>query len=142
MDITRIVLEVTTGTDADADYDAPVFFGICGREFLPRNKTGDHFEIGKTDTFVFGDGSTVRDPRFNNPRNPQLDSVDLVLPAYLRSGSEFWQVESVHVWVYGDTLDTLVGEFRQPWLFPVGVAPQRLWLSGKYGNTMHLARVQ
>ncbi len=83
-----------------------MFLGIGGREFVCATEDAD-FRTGKTDTFVFGGDSNVRNPAINDPGDMLLEEIHRH-PVYLRfqrfsEQPDEWCVERAEVTV--DTAD-------------------------------------
>ncbi|QKW09257.1 hypothetical protein HUT18_25615 [Streptomyces sp. NA04227] len=139
--ITKIDAYVYTADVANAGTNGWVYLGIAGREFH-LDSTEDDFEQGKVFTYTLGDGANVKDPAYNDPRSPQLDTDDLDrYPAYLRfepAGSDpAWCLERVIVTVNPGSQTP--HRFDNPRL--VGSSDnQRIWLDQQYGKQVGLKR--
>ncbi|RZS43249.1 hypothetical protein EV193_102228 [Herbihabitans rhizosphaerae] len=83
-DITSIELNLETGELDDAGTDGDVYLGICGREFFA-DTSGDDYEKGSSNKYVFGSGANVNNADINDPREQrlQVEYADL-FPVYLR----------------------------------------------------------
>jgi hypothetical protein len=101
MPIQKFRLTISTGDVSGAGTDGDVYFGFCGREFYVDSSAND-FERGATKTYQFGDGANVLFPKFNDPRAPQLEQIDLdKFPVYIRfvgrSREDNWNLQRVDI---------------------------------------------
>jgi hypothetical protein len=69
--ITSLLVNVQTHASAGAGTDGDVYVGFAGREFW-LDTNADDFEAGSSRTYRLGDGSNVRNPDDNDPRDPAL----------------------------------------------------------------------
>jgi hypothetical protein len=77
-------------------------FGICGREFKLTRADVDDFERASHREYLLGNISNVEEPKFNDPRSPQLDTIDTDrYPVYIRfepqGDSPAWDFDGVQV---------------------------------------------
>jgi len=101
--INRIDVLIATATGAGAGTDGDVYIGVAGREFYI-DSAQDDFEQGNSFTYVLGQGGNVLQPGFNDPRSPQLSTLDAdKWPVYLRfepgGDNPEWHLEGVIVTV-------------------------------------------
>ncbi|HJQ71307.1 MAG TPA: hypothetical protein VKA70_20180 [Blastocatellia bacterium] len=124
LDINRIEVRLKTAAGQNSGTNGIVFLAVAGREF----RLGAGFAPGSTKTIILGEGATVPNPQFNEPRDLiplGLRSGFLQIPAWIRlEGSDDWQLESVDVTINpGVPLHEVKYEWRlQPgktvWLGP------------------------
>lgn len=106
-DINTIRVNIQTASDSGAGTDGDVYIGFAGREFHV-DTTADDFEAGSSRTYVLGQGGTVVDGGFNDPRTPSL-AFPLVdsFPAYVRfnprTRTDNWKLQRAVV-TLGDAL--------------------------------------
>jgi hypothetical protein len=131
--ITRIDVRLVTGNRSGAGTDGEVYVGICGREFY-LDSAVDDFEQGSDRTYTLGVGANINYAGYNDPRSPQLDTVDLdKFPKYIRleptgSNSE-WNLEEVTV-----TVNPGTGQV----VYRALAGGLNLWLGQKYGKFCYL----
>ena len=83
--ITQIKAVVHTADTDGAGTDGTVYLGICGREFKLTRADVDDFERSSHREYFLGTQSNIEQPKFNDPRAPQLDTTDTDrFPAYIR----------------------------------------------------------
>jgi len=83
--ITQIKAVIHTGDRNSAGTDGSVYLGICGREFKLTRADVDDFERSSHREYFLGNVSNVEQPKFNDPRSPQLDTTDTDrYPVYIR----------------------------------------------------------
>jgi|SRR5215213_2491142 len=100
--ITQIKAVIHTGDRNNAGTDGTVYLGICGREFKLTRSDVDDFERSSHREYFLGNVSNVEEPRFNDPRSPQLDTADTDrYPVYIRfepqGGSPNWDFDGALV---------------------------------------------
>jgi hypothetical protein len=133
--ITQIKVNIRTGDRDGAGTDGNVYLGICGREFNIDRASVNDFEKGNSADYFLGTGSNVSQAAFNDPKSPQLDTVDADrYPVYIRfePAGDFpdWNLESATVTIT-----------------PGGVQFQRLagtdnlWLGQAMGKTCYLRKL-
>ncbi|MFI1677331.1 hypothetical protein [Streptomyces sp. NPDC020607] len=145
--ITSLEVQTVTHSTPGSGTDGYVYLGIGGREFVldKPNDTHQPSPDGTPESFVFGEGSNVENPRDNDPRSPQLTTDDLdVFPAYLRfkpkDDQDDWRVADVQVTATGSgeggpryyDYNALTGK---------GGLRASLRLGDKFGNVLHLSSV-
>jgi hypothetical protein len=135
--ITQIQLRlVTASTFGDpVGPGGDIFLGLAGREFYVSDGRPSS-ERGDDHSFLFGEGASVLDPEFNDPRNPQLDTLNVYkFPTYIRfephSQNDNWLLSLVEVTVRSPEADEICIEIG-----PVGSGP--FWLGQRRGKTVHL----
>lgn len=134
--ITQIQLRLVTASGPGArGTDGDVFLGIAGREFSVGEDLDD-FECGDDHTYIFGEGASVLEPEFNDPRNPQLDTLNVYrFPTYIRfeprSRHDNWLLSLVEVTVRSPEADEICIEIG-----PVGSGP--FWLGQTRGKIVYL----
>lgn len=138
-EIAKIVAHVWTADVQGAGTDSWVYLGAGGREFLLDTDETD-LQQNMDQKFIFGDGSNVLNPEYNDPHTPPLNTDDLrYFPVYLRmeaSGSgQAWCIEwaSVHI-NPGTTSETY---YAHPSLTKVN-DQRRIWLDNRYGKALYL----
>ncbi len=108
--IETINVTIHTGDVSNAGTDGTVYLGILGREFR-LDSDDDDFERGSVRTYKLGVGANITQKEKNDPRNPQLDTVDLnknptnsdptqnyKFPVYIRlEGDDHWNLVFVNV---------------------------------------------
>ncbi|PSC02481.1 hypothetical protein SLNSH_23875 [Alsobacter soli] len=115
--------------------EGSIFLGLAGREF--RVSDGQSaFDRGDGHTYLYGDGASVLDPEFNDPRHPQLDTINLnKFPTYIRfeprSQNDRWRLSVVEVIVRSPEADEIYIEIG-----PVGSGP--IWLGQGCGKIVYL----
>ena len=96
-DINRIEVRLKTAGGQNSGTAGIVFLAVAGREF----RLGTGFATGSTKTIILGEGATVPNSQFNEPRdlNPiGLRSAFFRIPAWIRlEGADDWQLEAVDV---------------------------------------------
>jgi hypothetical protein len=137
--ITKIDAHIRTANVGGADTSSWIYLGVGGREFLLDTDQTD-FARDADQHFLFGDGSNVVNPEYNDPRTPPLDTHDLrYFPVYIRmegAGSvQPWCVEWASVTVNPDTSNA--HRFIHPSLEEV-TDRNRIWLDDKYGKALWL----
>lgn len=121
--ITQIQLRLVTASHPTAvGTGGDVFLGIAGREFCV-NDDLDDFQRGDGHTYLFGEGASVRDAEYNDPRNPQLDALNVYkFPTYIRfeprTRHDNWLLNLVEVIVRSPDADEICVEIG-----PVGSGP-------------------
>jgi hypothetical protein len=134
--ITQIQLRLVTASCRGArGTDGDVFLGIAGREFSV-DEDLDDFERGDDHTYIFGEGASVLEPEFNDPRIPQLDTLNVYkFPTYIRfeprSRHDNWLLSLVEVAVRSPEADEICTEIG-----PVGSGP--FWLGQTRGKIVYL----
>ena len=113
-----------------------VYLGFGGREFSVDREEED-FEQGDVISYTFGEGTNVRFPDFNDPRDPQLLTEDAVRqPVYIRFApqdrTDNWNVDNVSVTVNGNLSPIW-------WTRRLANVPKRgIWLGVHAGLIVHL----
>ncbi|WP_406856126.1 hypothetical protein ABEG18_00405 [Alsobacter sp. KACC 23698] len=135
--ITQIQLRLLTASALERPprTEGNIFLGLAGREFRV-NDGRSAVERGDDHTYVYGDGASVLDPEFNDPRNPQLDTLNVYkFPTYIRfeppSENSKWLLSVVEVTVRSPDADEIYIEIG-----PVGSGP--IWLGQGCGKTVYL----
>ncbi len=134
--ITQIQLRLVTASDPEAGGpDGDVFLGIGGREFSV-DADLDDTERRNDRTYIFGEGASVREPKFNDPRNPQLDTLNVSkFPTYIRfeprSRAANWLLRLAEVIARSPEADEICIEIG-----PVGAGP--FWLGQTRGKLVYL----
>jgi hypothetical protein len=110
--ITKIEIDVETGSIEGAGTNGRVYLGICGREFR-LDKPGDQFRVGILDNFIIGMGSNIENPNgvndiINSPNSYEIDTYLLnIFPKYIRfepqDNDDNWNVSQVELRVTDDT---------------------------------------
>jgi hypothetical protein len=110
--ITKIEIDIETGTIQGAGTNGRVYLGICGREFR-LDKPGDQFRVGILDNFIIGMGSNIENPNsvndiINSPNSYEIDTFLLdIFPKYIRfepqGNDDNWNVSRVELRVTDDT---------------------------------------
>lgn len=95
--IQKISVNINTSSESGAGTDGDVYVGFCGREFFI-DSSADDFERGSSRTYVLGEGSTILNRAFNDPRVPQLQDADIDRhPIYIRfvgkSRGDNWNIQ-------------------------------------------------
>jgi hypothetical protein len=91
--IKKVTVTLQTSKQADAAKilnhtpetygDSRVFLGLAGRELRCSRSEGSIFEAGSTETFVFGQGATVKSAAASDPRTRTMADVH-AYPVYIR----------------------------------------------------------
>lgn len=141
-EIKAIKAYIETGNGSGAGTNSRVYLGIGGREFYV-DASGNVFEAGAKETFVFGAGATVTDPEYNNPVQPQMYTEYLnESPVYLRSddsgNASAWEVANVQVSIHTDNGDQPVAIYINRLLHGNDAT---IWLGTNYGLRLDLTRV-
>ena len=131
--IKKIEVRIVTGNRSGAGTDGEVYIGICGREFYIDSSVRD-FERGSDQTYTIGEGANINHPAYNDPRSPQLDTVDLdKFPKYIRlepiGSSPEWNLEEVTV-----TVNPGSGQV----VYRALAGGLNLWLGQQYGKFCYL----
>ncbi len=84
--VTQLVVQVTTGTRANADTDDDVYFSIGTREWMLNNQNRDDFEKGRTDTFTLTNLSSLK--------ISDIEEIGL-----RKTGTDGWFPTRIRVWV-------------------------------------------
>jgi hypothetical protein len=134
-DITQIQLRLVTAAGTSLRPAGDIFLGIAGREFSVDDGRDD-IERGDDNTCVFGEGASALDSEFNDPRNPQLDTLNVYkFPTYIRfeprTRDDNWLLSLVEVTVRSPEADEICIEIG-----PVGVGP--FWLGQRRGKIVYL----
>jgi hypothetical protein len=101
--ITRIDVQLKTGTRNGAGTDGDVYIRICGREFYVDSAIDDFQPNPEPHTYTFGAGANVNFASDNDPRSPyqllteNLDRFPVSLRFSPTSRSDNWNLESVNV---------------------------------------------
>jgi hypothetical protein len=111
------------------------FLGIAGREFFIGGGLDD-VDRSSDHTYIFGDGASVLEPEFNDPRNPQLDALNVYkFPTYIRfeprTRADNWLLSLAEVIVRPSEADEICIEIG-----PVGTGP--FWLGQTRGKIVYL----
>lgn len=134
--ITQIHLRLVTASGPEvAGTNGDVFLGIAGREFSV-DEDLDDFERGDDHTYIFGEGASVLEPEFNDPRNPQLDTLNVYkFPTYIRfeprTRHDNWLLSLAEVTILSPKADEICIEIG-----PVGAGP--FWLGQSRGKIVYL----
>ncbi|WP_445504398.1 hypothetical protein [Microvirga sp. G4-2] len=136
-DITQIQLRLVTASASGrpGGSEGDIFLGIAGREFAVGDGRGQlrHEDDG---TYMFGEGASVPDAEFNDPRSPQLDTLNVYkFPTYIRfeprTPDDNWLLSLVEVIVRSPEADEICIEIG-----PVGAG--QFWLGQTRGKIVHL----
>jgi hypothetical protein len=110
--ITKIEIDVETGSIEGAGTNGRVYLGICGREFR-LDKPGDQFRVGILDNFIIGIGSNIENPNgvndiINSPNSYEIDTYLLnIFPKYIRfepqDNNDNWNISRVELRVTDET---------------------------------------
>jgi hypothetical protein len=110
--ITKIEIDVETGSIEGAGTNGRVYLGICGREFR-LDKPGDQFRVGTLDNFIIGIGSNIENPNgvndiVNSPNSYEIDTYLLnIFPKYIRfepqDNNDNWNISRVELRVTDET---------------------------------------
>ena len=138
-DITQIQLRLKTTNGEDVGTDGDVFLGLAGREFYI-DEGRDDFEAKDDYTYILGDSASILHAEFNDPREQQLDTNDVLkFPAYLRFEPEDrddnWRLNIVQVTVNPGP-DQIFLTRRVPSDPDVGRIG--IWLGQRRGKTLYL----
>ena len=134
--ITQIQLRLVTAPGPKTgEPDGDVFLGIAGREFFVGANLDD-VERRHDRTYIFGEGASVLEPEFNNPRNPQLDTLNVYkFLTYIRfeprSRHDNWLLSFAEVIVRSPEADEICIEIG-----PVGSG--LFWLGQTCGKIVYL----
>lgn len=134
--ITQIQLRLVTASGPEVrEPEGDVFLGIAGREFFVANGLDD-VERTNDQTYVFGEAASVLEPEFNDPRNPQLDTLNVYkFPTYIRfeprTRHDNWLLSLAEVIVRSPEADEICIEIG-----PVGAGP--FWLGQTRGKIVYL----
>ncbi len=132
--LTAIRVTIMTEPDSGSGTDGRIYLGICGREFRC-DTDDDDFEPGSDRTYIFGEGSNIRRPDLNDPRQPALVLEDRDLfPVYLRfdqADSDDWFINQAWVYLNGNTR----------YDYSILLSSDGLWLGGDSGSFFHLHKL-
>ncbi len=136
MAIRNIAVRVETADAPGAGTDGRVYVGLGGREFYI-DMPGNDLERGMRQTFVLGDGATIKDADKNDPRRPAIDMDDIrAFPAYIRfeprGDNPNWKVKDIEVDVVPDGGRPM--RLTNPWLSGSG----GLWIGQRCGEFLFL----
>ena len=84
--VTKLIVEVTTGSIANAGTDDEVYFSIGTREWHLNNLSRDDFEPGRTDTFILENLSGLR-------------LTDIKQIGLRKTGTDGWYPSRIRVWI-------------------------------------------
>ena len=154
--VKTIFLRLNTRSVEGAGTDGDIYLGIGGREFYVDTKYPDYddFKAGSVRTYIFGEVpdpssvpqdfdlfTTVRNPKYNDPRQPDPLDTDTMdqFPVYIRfepeDDDDFWCLEGVIVKV-----NTLTGTTQDKRYAALG-EENYLWFGHGRGKYLALSPV-